>query len=1081
MAGEVPSAPDPGEGAALSGLAGEREKLGSSVSALMDTPEPAVSVGEDPMDDLSVLPCNVSNDEFLLDSGWEMRKEWDLSSSLSAMLTGTVMTDVFLLPGKATMEEFLVSRRYAKEEACEGSMVSDPDTMEEARVSTEKESMLLVGVFEDGETPELPGTAMAEEARAVPTTDPPVAPGAPPPPARLCDVAGVPCPSCRRYVRARRLRYHRELHGAYTRLGFDAREETGDLSAVSDRRWNLVAEQLSRKTWSRDALWRIDAAYDLLRAYLRSRWPFLTRRERLAPHCEHDWPLPSPQPGSCPFLTRGLCQDRNAAWRTELEDSSAFLPSYGGRSDAWFVGLFGGNHGASAARLSSVELPPLVLEQLVTVDSSFEFPPEQRDMVSGFRVLFSSDQRPGPQDPEPGPPSGEDETSRRYYSIHQAMARAFLRMDRILALGRHEKSKVRWSGCSVAICLIEAVNPEWSDEEVGGLRASADLPRETGTVHLANAGDVQIVLCKNGKGYRLTEKHDTSNSNERKRILQTGGQISKNKKYGLVDGRIQTTRGLGYLGDEMLKKCIIPFPYTASVPIDPSCQFLILASGGFWKVLSIQQVISISLQVLSFYSGSFEAASQEIYISLSVDSILNRYLENDVDPSTKEDLLQQLSINEEEFESVERLLEELSTYDQYSDLDLSVESILHELMEKKDENDDRPIMERLIGFLQDIEKSRTTSRISTDESIYLLSPNQEQNHFITSKEISPIQEQSEISVPEKHSTLGVLNTKEHNNRTSVEDFDKELSTKLEGNDNRSAEAASTVEAPANEENDKNTSVDQSTKELSPSKDKHPSVSYSKLLPGKEEDKIDENRLPMNAAIEEQDNLISVEHFSRLSSREEGKDTGTPMKHSTEEVLPSEKHADNKASVRHSATELSPREQPNDTKILKKHSIQEEHSDGGTSIKQSTEELSPDKEPSNIMMFTDQEFVELSPNEESIHNDSGEDITKESNNLQESVLLASETPSAEKSDVEQLNEEPRTVTGWENMNLKGKPTPKITKQKWYEIMANLISKRLVQAAKEAGSHENISVLMLLFPGCEKAYFTEATMEDRDVQD
>uniref|UniRef100_A0A4W3KGI0 PPM-type phosphatase domain-containing protein n=1 Tax=Callorhinchus milii TaxID=7868 RepID=A0A4W3KGI0_CALMI len=117
------------------------------------------------------------------------------------------------------------------------------------------------------------------------------------------------------------------------------------------------------------------------------------------------------------------------------------------------------------------------------------------------------------------------------------------------------------------------------------------------------------VLCKNGKGYRLTEKHDTSNSNERKRILQTGGQISKNKKYGLVDGRIQTTRGLGYLGDEMLKKCIIPFPYTASVPIDPSCQFLILASGGFWKVLSIQQVISISLQVLSFYSGSFEALS----------------------------------------------------------------------------------------------------------------------------------------------------------------------------------------------------------------------------------------------------------------------------------------------------------------------------------------------------------------------------------------------------------------------------------------------------------------------------------------
>lgn len=114
-------------------------------------------------------------------------------------------------------------------------------------------------------------------------------------------------------------------------------------------------------------------------------------------------------------------------------------------------------------------------------------------------------------------------------------------------------------------------------------------------------GNVHAVLCKNGKSYCLTKEHSTSNSKERDRILQNGGNISTNEPKGLVEGLIKTTRGLGHHGDPKLKKYVIPVPHTISVPIDDSCQFLILASNGLWEVLDKNEVVVLTLRMFTSY------------------------------------------------------------------------------------------------------------------------------------------------------------------------------------------------------------------------------------------------------------------------------------------------------------------------------------------------------------------------------------------------------------------------------------------------------------------------------------------------
>ena len=65
----------------------------------------------------------------------------------------------------------------------------------------------------------------------------------------------------------------------------------------------------------------------------------------------------------------------------------------------------------------------------------------------------------------------------------------------------------------------------------------------------------------------------------------------------LVNGVLATTRGLGNHGDELLKRYVSNKPYTTSISLDESDQFLVIASRGLWQVLSENEVALLLLQV----------------------------------------------------------------------------------------------------------------------------------------------------------------------------------------------------------------------------------------------------------------------------------------------------------------------------------------------------------------------------------------------------------------------------------------------------------------------------------------------------
>lgn len=121
---------------------------------------------------------------------------------------------------------------------------------------------------------------------------------------------------------------------------------------------------------------------------------------------------------------------------------------------------------------------------------------------------------------------------------------------------------------------------------------------------------MQAVLCRNGKGFCLTKEHTTRNTNERRRVLQNGAVITSNEPYGLLEGEIEITRGLGFHGNLRLKKFFIPVPQTISVPVDDLCQFLILATNGLWEVLDKKEVIALTITEFQMYKDTHDSTMQ---------------------------------------------------------------------------------------------------------------------------------------------------------------------------------------------------------------------------------------------------------------------------------------------------------------------------------------------------------------------------------------------------------------------------------------------------------------------------------------
>ncbi|XP_037681308.1 protein phosphatase 2C-like domain-containing protein 1 [Choloepus didactylus] len=419
-----------------------------------------------------------------------------------------------------------------------------------------------------------------------------------------------PCSICKCEIDPHSFFLHKKRHVALATLGVNwMGGKIPQRSTIIVQRQFLITKLLSSFAFNEKTLQSINNAFELLwKKQVPAYYKIIDNIHRSSMYSQK----------ISHALIKGvaICEDRNSTWRAEMDDKFTVVNNFGNKPNVSFFGLFDGHYGASAADLASVELPVLLLHQLSKFDPSYQMTPEEQKIIDTFQTVFKKEYTIM-EDFFTSKSKMTKALRFDYVGIHKAFAKAFWRMDRLLRLGRKEMSRVQWSGCSALACILENHTKNFYDtknqrrtrDQNGSTENSTSKTTRqiiSGVLHVANTGNVQAVLCRNGMDFRLTKEHTTQNLIERKRVLKNGAIISSNESNGLfLEGELKITRGLGFHGNPKLKKLVIPAPQTISVPIDDLCQFLILATNGLWDVLDNKEVISLAMTMFHLYKETY--------------------------------------------------------------------------------------------------------------------------------------------------------------------------------------------------------------------------------------------------------------------------------------------------------------------------------------------------------------------------------------------------------------------------------------------------------------------------------------------
>ncbi|WAR11454.1 PP2D1-like protein [Mya arenaria] len=411
------------------------------------------------------------------------------------------------------------------------------------------------------------------------------------------------CEKCKSFIPLTALKEHRSFHQALTLLRYGSDEPKN--SDLLLKRRNFVMRKIKSaatkdKPVTPQQIQEINDAYEYLKSLLDGNFEEMRQvREDVnagvggvalncSPDCVH---------------AVGIAASANERWKSYMEDTRIFQDCFGEDKHKCFLGLYDGYHGRFAAEMAASELHKLLLSEMIKFDprtksvmgsnvlgepdiSHYKF--ERPDTKQSERaVLYDEsvsiiqniiniceskynemikrlDSEPENLDKLKEEPSNEGKKKKRQKTpfeqkMENAFARAYYYLDILLSYGKDENSRIRWSGCSAATCVIQ----DLTEEE------ALETDRES----------------------VVSERAATGQLDPPKTVMSmVWGNLTESNKDCCVNGVLLTTRGLGNHGDLPLKKCVLVEPHTGSAPIDQYAQFLILATRGVWELLPNNQI-----------------------------------------------------------------------------------------------------------------------------------------------------------------------------------------------------------------------------------------------------------------------------------------------------------------------------------------------------------------------------------------------------------------------------------------------------------------------------------------------------------
>ncbi|KAI9651092.1 hypothetical protein NHQ30_001129 [Ciborinia camelliae] len=166
-----------------------------------------------------------------------------------------------------------------------------------------------------------------------------------------------------------------------------------------------------------------------------------------------------------------------------------------------------------------------------------------------------------------------------------ALRRAFLSLNKDLATAAtqntEERSLLSHRSSGTPAVLSQA------DLRSGGVATVMFLQQSE--LYVANVGDAQAMLIHSEGSHRiLTRKHDPAEPNERQRIRDAGGWVSR---QGKLNDILEVSRAFGYV---QLMPAVQAAPNVTHVTIKEQDEMVLIASRELWEYLSPELVVDIA-------------------------------------------------------------------------------------------------------------------------------------------------------------------------------------------------------------------------------------------------------------------------------------------------------------------------------------------------------------------------------------------------------------------------------------------------------------------------------------------------------
>ncbi|PBP26979.1 adenylate cyclase [Diplocarpon rosae] len=206
-----------------------------------------------------------------------------------------------------------------------------------------------------------------------------------------------------------------------------------------------------------------------------------------------------------------------------------------------------------------------------------------------------------------------------------ALRRAFLSLNKDLATAAtqhtEERSLLSHRGSAAPAVLSQA------DLHSGGVATVLFLQQSE--LYIANVGDAQAMLIHSEGSHRmLTRKHDPAEPNERQRIRDAGGWVSR---QGKLNDILEVSRAFGYV---QLMPAVQAAPHITQVTVKEQDEMILIASRELWEYLSPELVVDVArlergdlmraAQRLRDYAIAFGATNKLMVMMIGVSDLKKR-------------------------------------------------------------------------------------------------------------------------------------------------------------------------------------------------------------------------------------------------------------------------------------------------------------------------------------------------------------------------------------------------------------------------------------------------------------------------